>query len=889
MQLPTGTVTFLFTDVHDSTRLWEAHPAEMRHAIRRHDQIIRRCVDERGGIVVKSTGDGLMIAFADASAAAACAVESQRAIQAEPWPVPIAVRMGLHTGTAHAVDGDYLAPAVNRAARVAAAAHPGQILGSAATAAIVDGVAHRPLGEHQLKGLPAMHLVQFDSPGLRHDFPPLASSAFHGVELPRPLTSFVGRDQSIATVSHLLETHRVVTLTGVGGCGKTRLAIETAARIAPGFADGARFADLAAVTDEARVPPAIATTLGITDSVGSDQIERLAEYVAAHDLLLVLDNCEHLLDPCADLVEAISARAGPSRVLATSREPLAVEGEQILLVAPLDAGTEAVRLFTERARQVRPSFLVDDANRDGVVEICRRLDGMPLAIELAAAQTAHLSVHQLLAGLEDRFRLLVGGRRRVQRQQTLAATLDWSHDLLTVEEQVTLRRLAVFPAAFSLGAADAVVGGGGTRRSLASLTAKSLVDVVDDGEDFRYRLLESVRMYAEEKLVLAGEAIECRDLHRDWVIGWMGAVPLEDRWFGDRDLLSEELPSIRAALQWAETTGDAVGHATMATGFDWARGDHRVEGLAWCERAEAYELPQDVRLQLLAMLAVMKTATLSREGLAEWIDRAVDEAGSEPNPFLAVMLSWHAAIVSVRAVADDDRRLAAAVRATAARVDSLIEHAGPPWQMYCRFVTGMGYASLSTVGLEPRSTAEEYYRNAAEHAASGPPYRALRSSLFEYLSLFRLLSGDAPAALALAHEAPSGEGRWPMFGPNNSASRVLALGANGDPEGARVELRAMHESFLRSEGVHGRETVCMYAGALAAIAQDWERAALLLAAGRRGIHAGAEAALVYYHFRDSTRAALGPRARELRDRGIAMPLDDAIELALTSPQSDGAR
>jgi predicted ATPase/class 3 adenylate cyclase len=881
VQLPSGTVTFLFTDLRDSTRLWEEHPDEMRRAVSRHDLLVRSCVENNGGAVVKSTGDGLMAAFGDASDAVSAAIDAQRAIGAEPWTLPIAARMGLHTGTAHAVDDDYHAPAVNRAARIAGAAHPEQVLVSSVTAGLADRGPYQDLGEHRLKGLPSILLLQVLADGLRADFPALASSTAAGTRLPSPLTSFIGREAEVDAVCRLLGDHRLVTLTGVGGCGKTRLAIEVASQLAPTFSGGARFVDLASVSDEARVLDAIAGTLELAEDASADPLDRVSSFVARGDMLLVLDNCEHLLDVSADFVEAVLGRPGSSRILTTSREALAVPGEQIHAVRSLEVDTDAVRLFVDRVGLVRPGFVVDQSNDVAVAEICRRLDGIPLAIELAAGQAAHLSVDQLLDRLNDRFRLLVGGRRRVQRQQTLSAALDWSHGMLTAGEQACLRRLAVFPASFPLSAAQGVVESEDTVGEIGALVAKSLVDVVDGGDQFRYRLLETVRMYAEERLVERGEAEQCRGRLVEWVLRWLESAPLEERWFGDDDWLAVELPTIRAALAWADTRDMTEALARIASGVDWTRGECRSEGLDWCLRASrADDLAEPLRHQLVAMVTVLRIVSLD-QSLGSWIDQAVSIAEGEPNCFAAVVLAWSAAVQSVRALADGDEGLAAEACRSAERSVAMSDTCSAPWQTYCRFVAGMAFASLAIDDPDNRVRAEEHFRASAELAQPGPPYVGLRATLYEYLALFELLGGDPLASVSLAVHAPSGRGHWPLFGPNQSAARMLALAATGDLASAQVELQRLHDAFRAADATRGLDTVCMYGGAVAAIIEDWERAATLLAAGRHGIFAGAEAALVYYHFRDLVRSALGAeRARELRAQGMAMPLDAAIESAL---------
>ena len=318
------------------------------------------------------------------------------------------------------------------------------------------------------------------------------------------------------------------------------------------FRDGVRFVDLAVVTDPDGVVDAAARALSLVDSPGiDDRVVRVAEHLRGRAMLCLLDNCEHLIDACGELAEAVLARPGASRVVATSREPLGVPGEQVFLVPSLDPGTEGVELFARRASEARSGFDVDAVTAETVASICERLDGIPLAIELAAARVGQLAPAQLLERLSDRFRLLTGGRGRVPRHQTLGATLDWSHDLLDEQERVLLRRLAVFPASFPLEGAEAVTAVGDVL-CLGSLVTKSLVHVVEDGDRFRYRLLETVRLYATDKLVAAGEADELRERHAHWVLESMAAIPLVQRWFGD-DRGRVDVDDVRAALEWSSS------------------------------------------------------------------------------------------------------------------------------------------------------------------------------------------------------------------------------------------------------------------------------------------------------------------------------------------------
>lgn len=489
----------------------------------------------------------------------------------------------------------------------------------------------------------------------------VAASAEPGVGLPNTPTSFVGRGTQVDEVSRLLGRHRIVTLTGPGGGGKTRLAIEIAGRVADRLVDGVHFADLAAVTNEGHVGDAVATALGLTqDPFGADPLRRIATYLEERSMLCVLDNCEHVLDASAKLSQAIVSRPGSSCLLATSREPLGVVGEQVYAVPSLEVETEAVGLFGDRAAQARAGFVIDDANRAAVADICRRLDGIPLAIELAAARIAHLSPAQLLERLDDRFALLTG-ERRVPRHQTLAATLDWSYEALDDREQEVLRCLAVFPASFGLEAAEAVGGGADVVEALGSLVAKSLVQVVDDGERLRYRLLETVRLYAEDRVV-ESEAHSCRVRHRDWLVDWLESLP-DEHMFDDLNRFKTEYPNIRAGLEWSQAHGNAEAVARIAARVDWYRDEHWHDGTRWCEAAVAADaVPRDLRVQLYVILS--RLGIPMARGLTDWAgvaaaaQQAIDAAEGTPSPFHADALGVRAIPAAVEAIEHGDESLA---------------------------------------------------------------------------------------------------------------------------------------------------------------------------------------------------------------------------------------
>src|SRR6516165_7778287 len=556
-----GTVTFLFTDIEGSTRLWEQHPQAMSQALARHDAILVVAVKSSGGHVVKTTGDGLFAVFGRAESAISAALTAQRLLAGAAWDptCELRVRMGLHTGDAEFRDGDYHGSAVNRAARLTSAGHGGQVLVSGATAPLVagrlpDGAELVALGEHRLRdlGQPEV-LYQLCHPDLPRRFPPLRTlDAFPG-NLPLQVSSFIGRERESARIIAALDEARVITLTGVGGVGKTRLALQVAARVLPRFREGAWLVELAPVRDPDGVPSALAVVFGLSVRFGMTLQESLAEFLRSKQLLVVLDNCEHLLEPVAELVEFLLHSCAGLVVLATSREGLAVEGERMLPVPSLpspspDAGPEAagqadaVRLFVDRARAVDPDFSLTTENTAEVIQICRRLDGVPLAIELAAARVVAMSPAELVEGLQRRFDTLAGGRRRaVQRHQTLRAAIDWSYDLLCDDERRFLVRLAVFSGGCTRAAAEAVCGApplapGKVFGLLAALVAKSLVVAQRDGPETRYRLLETIREYGEERLAETGETELLRTTHAEYYCQLAGGLYVD--LFGPRQAIA---------------------------------------------------------------------------------------------------------------------------------------------------------------------------------------------------------------------------------------------------------------------------------------------------------------------------------------------------------------
>ncbi|MGH2760757.1 MAG: ATP-binding protein [Actinomycetota bacterium] len=637
-------MTFLLTDVEGSTRLWEEHADVMGAALERHDDLIAQAVEGRGTLIrSKGEGDSTFSVFGSPAEAITAAVDTQLALRREPWPegVEIRVRAALYTGDAELRDGDYFGTAPNRAARLRGIAHGGQTICSSATAEFLRGrtppdVALLDLGLHRLRDLAgAERVFQVSHRDLAGDFPPLRSLGVRH-NLPEQRTRFVGRTDDLLGIEKHLDTARLVTITGIGGCGKTRLAVEVARELLEGYPDGVFFVDLAPVSDPHVVAGTVASAVGFSQialGTGSGRPgSELIDFLSTREVLIVIDNCEHVVDACAQLVDEMLERCPEVWVLATSREPLQLQGEQTYPLAPMAVPedefpelSDSVRLFVDRAGSARPDFALTPETSGDVVEICRRLDGLPLAIELAAAHVSHLSPRQIVERLDDRFQLLTGSKRRTRRQQTLHAALDWSHELLSEHERTVFRRLASFPGNFSLDAAEAVSGNGPVFDVVGSLVEKSLVVTEVDGADLRYRLLETVRVYAEQKLIEAGEDADVRDRHRDYFLGWVESIPPELTYLDPHGQIKGERHNLRASLRWSEQQGraDLIGRIASTMNALWVA-DIR-EGRRWLEfGVEAVEeLDPDYRTRVLteaALVAVM--AIEARDG--ELARRAVE-------------------------------------------------------------------------------------------------------------------------------------------------------------------------------------------------------------------------------------------------------------------------
>ncbi len=456
--------TLLFSDVEGSTSLLERAGTEYPALLSHHRRIVRAAVEHAGGIEHSTEGDSFFLTFDSPSAGVAAAVEAQRAIETHEWPdgLRLRVRMGVHVGEVLEDDDDLVGMSINHAARIAAAAHGGQIVLSGAVRDMVrvlpDGVEIFPLGTHRLRDVGAVALFQVHHPDLQHDFPPPRGAVGYRTNLPRSTTSFIGGDGLLDELAEQFQVGSVVTLTGTGGVGKTRAAIEFGHRHLADFDEGVFFVDLAPVSDTGAVVGAVASTLPILVGGEQSMLDTILDWIGERRLLLVIDNCEHLVAEVGDLVEELMARCSNLHVLATSREALRVHGERVHRVPSLDADGAAVELFCERARATDASFTAD-GHLDALVQICARLDGIPLAIELAAARIRSLSAEELLERLQDRFRLLRGsGRSTLDRHQTLRATVSWSYQLLTDDERLLFDRASVFAGGFDLRAAETVCG-----------------------------------------------------------------------------------------------------------------------------------------------------------------------------------------------------------------------------------------------------------------------------------------------------------------------------------------------------------------------------------------------------------------------------------------------
>jgi predicted ATPase/class 3 adenylate cyclase/DNA-binding CsgD family transcriptional regulator len=799
-ELPSGTVTLLLADVEGSTRLWETDSDAMTAAVARLDAAVADATAAHNGVrpVEQGEGDSFVIAFARASDAAACALRLQRAPLA-----PIRLRIGMHTGEVQLRDeGNYIGPMINRTARLRDLGHGGQTLlsgiaGDLVVDRLTQGAFLTHLGSHTLRDLPRPERVlQLCHPDLQNEHPPLRTSKVAQTNyFPVQLTSFIGRETESAEVAALLTTGRLVTLTGAGGVGKTRLAIQLATQLAPEFSDGARYVDLAPIADPDVVPITVIRALGLSDQPGRSTMETLTRFIADRHMLIVVDNCEHLLDATADLIEALLSRCPRLRLLATSREPISVPGEATWRVPSLPLTDDAVELFADRARLARPDFVVSVDNSVTVAEICRRLDGMPLAIELAAARVRALALNEILDGLRDHFMLLTGGARTaVRRQQTLRASVDWSHALLSEAERILFRRLAAFMGGFDLDASRAVSSGDDIRPhqvldQLTLLVDKSLV-VADDARGWtRYRLLETVRQYAQEKLSDSGEAGQVRSRHRDYYTAraaTMSTVSDPARW----RLAQAEgaIDNLRTAFAWSRDHGD-VEHALALTSMLWplwvARGRLR-EGLAWFDAAFSDAPADSVQPATLARALADRAGISAQLGAVNQLDdarRALEIARDIDDP---VLISR--ALVSCAGSAAFSHDIARPYVEEAIELARAVDDRA----MLCQALTWHGQNAF--YGGNPRAgrIAAEEGRDIAEELGDRFCSRAARWALAWAATVGGAVASGVAELRAVAAEATAaGDTTWAFAGLFNGAQAQCHL---GDLEGARMSAHAAREA-----------------------------------------------------------------------------------------------
>ena len=872
---PTGTVTFLFTDIEASTRQWEQDPEAMGRAVATHDALLSELIERHDGYLFSEQGDGVAAAFSTVSDAVATAVAAQQALRSEDWPDPIDVscRMGVHTGVADERGGDYFGPPVNQAARICDAGHGGQVLVSSTSADLLDGgwTLHE-LGRHHLPDLSeAVTLWQVVIDDDAGAYPPLRTVDGGEEDLPSFRTALHGREEELAELTDQLERWQVVTLSGPGGVGKTRLAVETG-RSLRGRYGRLVFVDLSPLDDESAVPAEIARVAGLpVDEGPSGQIDKLVRSWRNRELLLLLDNCEHLVDGVAECVDRVTAGCPGVDVLATSREALAIEGERVYRVRSLPLDT-AVELFLERARAVRPDLSVDDTDRSRIQEICRHLDGLPLAIELAAARVAHLGLTQIASHLDERFELLTTSRRRTRRRQrTLEATVAWSYDLLDEPQRELLRATGVFAGGFDLEAAAAIWSREElqTLDALGSLVDKSLIRLDSaPGVTERYSLLETIRIYASQRLVAEGEYEDRRRGHARHFLARAERRPpvIEDLSpFAQHAESDPDLDNYLAALAWFEEQGDlvAVGRLTgrlttmIAPGrFIDLSGDH----LERDDVAAALADPAERALYLLA--SSMNANYVGRfEGWLRFADRAFAIA---EDPATRGAAGAHLAL----ALGPYEPERVPGVVAEA--VEGLPEHAeNIQWLL----------RQAPAAALVMMGQLEEALD---EHESTGRAGDVTAAT--EAMLLRHVLRDEEPAADLPGPQA--GDPRFAVWSYRTPLVRALDAAAQIDEE-AGAEQRAvegLHEAARAIESYPARlleHDVLLGCAVLAYHRGEPRRASELLAVAGPMLRTPASFA-VYVHYRDLIKDQLDPDERkriieQWSDRSASQVLDEELE------------
>ena len=881
VRLPSGRVTFVMTDIEGSTTLLRRLGDGFARLVVRHREIVREAVQRQGGHLFGHEGDSCLCAFPDATSAVAATQQAQAALAAERWPAgaQVAVRMGIHTGEARPYGDNYFCLAVHQAERVASAGHGGQILVSAKTAEDVQGrlpggSTLRDLGSFRLKDFPdAERLYQVCHPGLRSQFPLPRTLSERRHNLPRAATSFIGRADERSRLSQLLRERRIVTLVGPGGVGKTRLALEVGGDVLPYFPDGVWLVELAAAQDADSTMRACAFALGLTEMPGRNLLESLSAHVESRAALVLLDNCEHVAQAAAAL--ATSLVAAPNlRVLTTSREPLHVTGEQVMRMQPLPTqGAEgalspAAQLFVERVQAHRADFQLDPSTAEVVSEICRRLDGMPLALELAASRARALPMDELAARLKDRFRLLAGGARDAgARHQTLRATVEWSYELLSPHERLLFERLSVFADGWDLDAAESVCSGNGlepeaTLDLLTALVDKSLVTWTAGQGEYRYGMLETLRDFAAEKL-RAKDPLPVQRRLLDWALRL--AEFAATRFTGPEgplwmQRLVLEQDNQRAALEIGHRLGlrlETV-RLTAALATFWIKRGRLREGAQWAERAAA--LPCDdvgARAQLLIALGRLL--------------RGADPARAERVLRDALALAEGPAFLPVRVEALKQLTTSARDRGDYDTAEQLLRQQAAALEAvddpYRRFVVA---TELATLMLQQGRFADgvaglrERLQEAEAHQ-----WRFDRARLSNNLAVGLIELGAHDEALALAHE---GAGIFRALGSLEGVGHVLSTGGMALlRKGEYVEAR---RNFVEV----GR--IALEVGASHLAPEALERmAAVELQAGRSRIAAR------YAYAADALYAAVGYE-REPADRrfraSLAASLSDVLEEGVLS-------
>jgi predicted ATPase/class 3 adenylate cyclase len=888
-ELPTGTVTFLFTDLEGSTRLWEDHPDAMQDALARHDAILRDAIESHDGHVVKTTGDGAHAAFAVASDALDAAIAAQLALQREQWTAtgPLRVRIGIHTGAAEVRDGDYYGTALNRAARLMSVAHGGQIVVSLTTRDLLRdaSVDLLDLGEHRLRDLGEPERVhQIVHADLPRDFPPLRSVENFPTNLPLQTTSFVGRDDDMDEVMEALAGARVVTLTGVGGVGKTRLAVQVAAELLPRYRDGAWLVELGPLNTPDGLPELLAAALAIQPRQGMTTAQGIADALRTKQMLVVFDNCEHVIGAAARMVDDIVRSCPDVRILATSREGLGVRGERQITVRSLDLEAESVELFVERARDAGGRFEHDDSTESAIAQICTRLDGIPLALELAAARTRMMTPAEVAARLDERFRLLTGGSRTaVERHQTLRQAVDWSYDLLEPRERTILDRLGVFAGGFTLDAAEAVVSGTGVDAidvmdGIAQLVDKSLVVAEPEDGGTRYRLLETIRQYALERLDDAGATDVVRRRHAEWCADFVERASTgvrghdEVQWLGR---LRRELDNLRAGVTWAAEVDDA----------DLAlRQLGRPSSMSLLQRAEGY------RLCPLAAVALSTSGALDHPRAAMALAmRGVDHLHHDE--FDVAERDAQEAVRLIRAGRSDvmiepsialllTRILSGTMRPPAEDLHDLMQAAATAGDPYSLCISAC-FASSWSFAVNQFDDALRYGEEAMERAD------ALRnpsaSSMARFAMGGALMQSDPRRAREVLLESIDiGREVGSTFFVGMALGRIARLAADAsDPEWARQYLSALDAAVENGDRRQAAMLIDIHAQALMTIERRESSAVLTGYVRAHTRHVGNPySRTAQERMTTELGAALGDAQFEaLLEQGAALDFDGALALA----------